>query len=478
MLKHRLTDRICLAGMAIACLLALLLLLGGELGLGGAEDPPPYASRLFDPSRVHTLDIRIDPDDWQQLLQEAPAENYRHCELTIDGERFAGAALRLKGNNSKNQTLQYGLTRFSFKVAFDQGHSYYGLDRFSLGAFFQDNAFLKDAMTYTMMDWMGVPSPLCSYVFLTVNGEDWGLYLAVEEMAEAFIRRVYGADHGQLYKPEYRRLEDANDDVALLYTGDDPANYPNIFRTAKLTPTAADKRRLIDALRRLSEGEVDRAVDVETVLRYFVVQTFVVNFDSYLGPTGHNYYLYEEDGRIAMLPWDYNLAYGTYPLGMPEPVDDPTGIINTPIDTPYTGEVMLRRPLFHQLMLQEDCYNRYHQLYAAFVRDYLASGLLEATIEQTVRMIDPYVRRDPTKFCSYEDFLDAVDAFRLFCRLRTESVQGQLTGAIPSTLAGQQQNPEARVDASMLSIRDLGELADMEAAARRAAGEETPPDGR
>ena len=53
-----------------------------------------------------------------------------------------------------------------------------------------------------------------------VNGEDWGLFLAIEEPEEAFARRDFGPDHGQLYKPDYRSLNDENADVHLRYTGD------------------------------------------------------------------------------------------------------------------------------------------------------------------------------------------------------------------------------------------------------------------
>ena len=56
-------------------------------------------------------------------------------------------------------------------------------------------------------------------------------------------------------------------------------------------------------------------VNVEEVLRYFVVHNFVVNGDSYTGSIIHNYYLYEEDGQLSMIPWDYNLAFGTFQGG-------------------------------------------------------------------------------------------------------------------------------------------------------------------
>ena len=61
---------------------------------------------------------------------------------------------------------------------------------------------MKDYLTYTMMQSFGVSSSLCSFVYITVNGEDWGLYLAVEGVEEAFLERNYGADYGELYKPD------------------------------------------------------------------------------------------------------------------------------------------------------------------------------------------------------------------------------------------------------------------------------------
>ena len=160
---------------------------------------------------------------------------------------------------------------------------------------------------------------------MTVNGSPWGLFLAVEEPEEAFARRNFGADHGQLYKPDYTSLNAENADVALRYVGDGPERYPEYFRQRpKFDVGGADQTRLIQALKTLASGEnLETAVNVDEVLRYFVVQVFVMNWDSYLGHTGHNYFLYEEDGVLSILPWDYNLAFGTYALGMTDPHPGP-----------------------------------------------------------------------------------------------------------------------------------------------------------
>lgn len=463
MLKHRYTDIICITAAVAACVLAVLFLSAEQLGIRAASSAPEYSRRLFDDSYVHTLDIRIG--DWDAFLAAATEENYTECDVEIDGEVFSSVGLRAKGNNSLRLVNEYGLERYSLKIEFDHfqdGNTYYGLDKLSLDSSYQDNSYMKNYLAYDMMDYMGVPSPLCSYVWVTVNGEDWGLFLAVEEPEEAFARRNYGADHGKLYKPDYRSLEAENRDVALQYTTEDPADYDNIFRNAKFEIDAEDQARLIGALKTLSEGtDLESAVNVDEVLRYFTVQVFVVNLDSYLGRTGHNYFLYEEDGIISMLPWDYNLAFATYSLGMPDPINDAELYVNYPIDTPASGEIMANRPLYHNLMKNDEYFAKYHAYFDQFIREYFESGYFVKKTAETAKMITPYVKKDPTAFCSYEDHLTAVRTITDFCMLRAESVRGQLSGEIPSTIRGQQEDTESRVDASEVWLPDMGEIADL-----------------
>ena len=465
MLKHKYTDRICIIIAAAACIIAALFLSGDKLGITPVSSVPEYSVRIFDDSYVHHIDIQID--DWDKFLEEAPEEEYTECDVEIDGELFTSIGLRAKGNNSRRLVEEYGLDRYSLKIEFDhfqEGNTYYGLDKMSLDSSFQDNSYLKNYMTYDMMSFMGVPSPLCSYVRVTVNGEDWGLFLAVEEPEEAFARRNFGANYGMLYKPDYRSLEDANNDVALKYTTDNLEDYDNIFRHAKFDCTESDQQRLIQALKILSEGqgtEIESAVNVDEVLRYFTVQVFVVNLDSYLGKTGHNYFLYEENGVISILPWDYNLAFATYSLGMPDPVNDAELYVNYPIDTPAAGEIMMNRPLYHNLMKTEEYFTRYHEYFNYFMEKYFENGYFEKKVAETTRMIAPYVEKDPTAFCSYEDYLTGVETFTKFCLLRFESVRGQLDGTIPSTIAGQEADTENRIDASEVWLPDMGEIADL-----------------
>ena len=168
---------------------------------------------------------------------------------------------------------------------------------------------------------------------------------------------------------------------------------------------------------------------------------------------------------MSILPWDYNLAFGTYALGMTDPIRDPNVLINYPINTPAEGEVMLNRPLYHNLMKQEEYFSRYHAYFDTLLSGYFENGRFEATLRRTEQLIAPYVQDDPTAFCSYEDHRLAVDTLVEICLLRAESIRGQLEGTIPATIRGQQEQPELKVDASHIRIADLGDFDDLEKAA-------------
>ena len=482
MSTHKHLDVICLA----LCL-AIFVVVGGLLiwkypqaRTMTAGEEPAYAQGLFSTDTVHAIDIAME--DWEAFLDTCENEEYTMCTVTIDGETVPNIAIRAKGNTSLSSVRTYGNDRYSFKLEFDHyqdGGNYQGLDKLSLNNIIQDNTYRKDYLTYQMMADFGVASPLCSYAWITVNGEDWGLYLAVEGVEESFLERNYGSVRGELYKPDsmdmgggrgaggnFRMPEGmeempqpggrqqqaggkgqggapamGSDDVKLVYTDDSFDSYANIFDNAKTGITDADKTRLIQSIKALNEGtDIGPVVDVEEVIRYFVVHNFVCNGDSYTGSMVHNYYLYEEDGVLSMIPWDYNLAFGGF-----QNAGDATSLVNTSIDDPVSGGTVEDRPMLAWIFQDEAYTSQYHQYFADFLT-YFTSGEFEAEFDRVTALIAPYVEKDPTKFCTYEEFQVGTDTLREFCLLRAESIQGQLEGSTE------------QVDASHLTLSDMGSM--------------------
>ena len=71
-------------------------------------------------------------------------------------------------------------------------------------------------------------------------------------------------------------------------------------------------------------------------------------------------------------------------------------------------------------------------------------------------MIAPYVEKDPTKFCTTEEFEIGIDTLKEFCLLRAESIRGQLDGSIGSTT--ESQSSATFIQAGHLNISDMGNM--------------------
>jgi len=149
-----------------------------------------------------------------------------------------------------------------------------------------------------------------------------------------------------------------------------------------------------------------------------------------------------------MLPWDYNLAFGSFQNS------SAASAVNDPID--LSG--MEDRPMAYWIFADEKYTQMYHQYFDQFLASAAESGWLDSLIDSTAELIAPYVEKDPSKFCTYEEFLTGTDALRKFCALRTESVRGQLNGTIPSTSAGQSTDASALIDPGSLDLSDMGNM--------------------
>ena len=208
----------------------------------------------------------------------------------------------------------------------------------------------------------------------------------------------------------------------LQYIDDDPASYSTIFDSAKTDITDADRDRLIASLKQLSANEnLPEVLNIDDVLRYFVVHNYVVNGDSYTGSMVHNYYLYEEDGRLSMIPWDYNLAFGTFMGG------NGTSSVNNDID-----KVLSDRPMQAWIFSDKAYSRQYYALYTQLLEQVDVQGI----IDSAYALIAPYVEKDPTAFCSYAEFQTGVETMKTFCRLRSESVRLQLSGSTETVSTG------------------------------------------
>ena len=85
------------------------------------------------------------------------------------------------------------------------------MDKLILNNNYADATNMKEALIYDMYQYLGADASLYNYAKISVNGEYWGGYLALEAVEDSFMLRNYGAQSGKLYKPDSMNIGDGKD---------------------------------------------------------------------------------------------------------------------------------------------------------------------------------------------------------------------------------------------------------------------------
>ncbi|WP_312441016.1 CotH kinase family protein [Lacrimispora sp.] len=487
-----------------------------------------YESKLFG-DEILTIDIRVDENEWQEMLDNAIEKEYISADLVINGELFNTVGIRTKGNSSLSQVVSMDDSdRYSINFKFNyyvKGQTCYGLDNFCINNLLGDTTYMKDYLSYDIMKYIGVETPLMNYASVTVNGEDFGFCLALERYEKSFLDRVYDTSGGQLYSVKTTMGQGENfaendagqngaapnnqenpesstngqqdaggqsrqgnqgqpdsDDAGaqleqpdnqnggmggfpmdgmggrgggdLVYVDDNISSYSSIFNNAQfLKNSDKDKQRVITAIKNLNEGtNLEQYFDVDEILHYLAAHTVVVNLDSYTSGMAQNYYIYERDGKITVLPWDYGLAFGGFQS------DSASDVVNFPIDTPVSGVSMEDRPLINKLLEVPEYKDKYHEYLRQIVDGYFVSGVFAETVMDLDAKINNYVKNDVSAFATYEEYEASLPVFIELGTLRAQSIDGQLNGTIPSTTDGQNSEKDALIDTSGINLSALGSM--------------------
>ncbi|WP_368244925.1 CotH kinase family protein [Clostridium tertium] len=196
-----------------------------------------YVNTVFNKDQITEVNIEVDENNWNYLLENAINEEYVNADITVNGNKYYNVGIRAKGNSSLSSVASDNTTdRYSFKVKFDEyvdGQTLDGLSKIALNNIMSDATYMKEYLSYDLLEKMSVPTPAFAFTNIKINGDEWGLYFAVEVIEEEFIARNYGSLSGNLYKPEGNEIGGKgnqnmkpninNEDFAPLIIG----NYEN-----------------------------------------------------------------------------------------------------------------------------------------------------------------------------------------------------------------------------------------------------------
>ena len=458
-------------------------------------------AKLFNKETIQDVKISIDENNWNYLLQNAidkPTVLASSVSIGDDTVKYVG--IKTKGNLTLKEVWNSSSDRFSFTINFgkyintDNGYTdkqnLYGLRKVALNNIYGDATLMKEYLSYELMTKMGIPTPEYSLINLYINDEFYGVYMMVESIDSSLTQRTLGEKSDYLVKPEssggdliYDNSLDEyiNDDgefdfSSIIYDNSENIIYPNdksnpLYKynglwkndedtfedIVDMLPTIFKWMKTLNELNNTDNPNTDdyklaleEIIDVDSLIRYFAVNTYLVNLDSYQSEKMQNYALYiNETGRATIIPWDYNYSFGVYGLG------SASDVINFDIYNPVINTTLKDRPLLN-VILQNDEYKALYEKYLNDITIIASEGGITSdgdTYEEnnfaTIlnkynKLLNNIYGNDPTAFYTLDEYNKATTSLKELIEQRSEAVLNQLNG----------NNEKVTTD---INLRDMGE---------------------
>lgn len=357
---------------------------------------------LFHNGTVHTIQIQFTQNNWKdsltlyKLMNDTAAENkYLKGNITIDGATLPDVGVRYKGNSSYNNPSD----KKSFKIdlnEFVSGQKYDGLKALNLNNGFKDPTFIREKLTLDFMLQNGITAPRCTYADVTINNIPYGLYMLVEEVDDSpFLKNRFNNTTGNLYK--------GDPNGTLQWFGNNAASYQTKYelKTNEDTNDWSDLIRLINIINNTPGNgffdSLEAVMQTNSYLKLRAANLLFVNLDSYDG-SGHNYYIYQHNGKFHWIGWDMNEAFGNFKMNL-------SGDQIQCLDLFYIPNPVTNRPLPNKMF---QLYPSYKTQYTDILYNWLNTtytpNYINYYIDSLADMIRPYVYADPKKFYTNEQF--------------------------------------------------------------------------
>jgi spore coat protein CotH len=284
--------------------------------------------RFFDP-QVHHIDIQVDDAGVQSLLDEP--KSYVHGVAVVDSVSYADVGVRLKGGPGSFIPLDgdYPVVsgsgngnpgKSAFIIDFERyqsGRCMLGLHKLTLNNMVQDDSGIHEVLGYALFRAGDVPASRAVYATVSFNGEEKGLYVAVESPDnDEFLENWFGNAKGNLYEGAYG--SDLYQYQVERFDQDNGSDH-----------SREDLLDLIAALDAISPGQevtaaLDEALDLDAYLAFAATEVYLGHWDGY-ARSANNYMIHHDlkDDIWTFVPWGIDQLFE-------DPMGPYSGVMNAP----------------------------------------------------------------------------------------------------------------------------------------------------
>lgn len=278
-----------------------------------------------------------------------------------------------------------------------------------LNADYVDPTLMRSYLSYTLFDQVGVPTPRCQHLDVTVSGEHAGVYLGMESVDRDWCRRR-GLPPGPIY---YAINRNANFGLISPFSKELKQPLDGGYHALYGVDTAPLQRMILD-INMADDYDFPRVVrrwiDLDGYLRWLMTAVFVGNRDGFV----HNYALYfnPQEERFQIIPWDYDATWGIDIHGNPARLDR----------VPLIGWNKLSR----RLMGVPTTRRQYRRTFEEALSGPFSPDEVAALVDETSERIAPAVLADPFRRGRPQDWEEDLGALKRWAADRGALLYEQL----------------------------------------------------
>lgn len=264
-----------------------------------------------------------------------------------------------------------------------------------------DNSEMREYLAYKIYNIMGIDTQQYSLANLKINDTENGIITIVEVVNQDYVTKKYENEDGNLYRPapvENQGTYGAD----LRYAGENLEEYKGIFNNTKTDNTnEEDKYRLINIIKSINEVKFKQELeqnfmDFDKIIKMIAINKAIANIDGFTSKTLRNYYLYEKDNKIDIIPFDFDLSMGTNPNKDFWTEDFSTYELAKNDDEIYSKLI--------EIILNDDEYAEKYKKYYFETLQKIKDMKIENIIYGIDNKIDEKVKNNRNKIYSYEEY--------------------------------------------------------------------------
>jgi len=363
------------------------------------------ASDFYDPKAIQDIKVTFVQENWRYLLDSLRynGDELLTCSVDINGAKFNGAGLRYRDARA----FTPGGRRNGLFLKLDHrtaSQNYSGYSHIDLSSALRDPSMVREVVGYEIAR-QYMPAPAANYAKVMINGEYYGLFVNVEVVDKAFLKKHFGSDDGSLYYSDPNTVEKAGEGCkANVYGSLQLDNNANCFKTHFKNVQQGnwtDLHEMAVALKN-SPDKLEQVLDVDRALWMLAFNSVTVNLHSYTGQHSPDFYLYrDQNGRFIPILGGLNFAFGSFKnTGIGSDLEPGALVALDPML--HLNDVT--KPLINVLLNNELYRKQYVSHMRAILREAIKDGKLDKRTKELQELIKTPFTSDLNKYYPVSDF--------------------------------------------------------------------------